>query len=49
MAVAAGVAKAEAIVGALRTGLVKVLITDEMCARAVLSQGSRHEIVELPE
>jgi DNA-binding transcriptional regulator LsrR (DeoR family) len=49
IAVAAGVAKAEAIVGALRTGLVKVLITDEMCARAVLSQGSRHEIVELPE
>jgi DNA-binding transcriptional regulator LsrR (DeoR family) len=36
VAVAAGVAKTEAIFGALHTGVVKVLVTDEPCARAVL-------------
>ncbi|HLZ59619.1 MAG TPA: sugar-binding domain-containing protein [Ktedonosporobacter sp.] len=35
--VADGAAKVQAIVGALRAGLVQVLITDEPCARAVLS------------
>lgn len=41
IAVAASIAKADAIIGALRTGVVKVLITDEHCARAVLEQKSR--------
>ncbi|GAC1349533.1 MAG: sugar-binding domain-containing protein [Ktedonobacteraceae bacterium] len=48
IAVAAGVTKAEAILGALRTDIVKVLITDEPCARAVLNQVSSREFVELP-
>ncbi|MFL5626132.1 MAG: sugar-binding transcriptional regulator, partial [Ktedonobacteraceae bacterium] len=48
IAIAAGVAKTEAILGALRTGIVKVLVTDEPCARAVLSQISRREFVESP-
>jgi deoxyribonucleoside regulator len=48
IAVAAGIAKAEAILGALRTGVVKVLITDEPCARAVLHQASSCEFAELP-
>lgn len=47
IAVAAGVAKTEAILGALRTGVVKVLITDEPCARAVLQEVARREFVEL--
>jgi len=48
VAVAAGVEKTEAILGALRTGVVKVLITDESCARAVLHQANR-EFVELSD
>ncbi|MBE3558141.1 MAG: sugar-binding transcriptional regulator [Ktedonobacteraceae bacterium] len=48
VAVAAGIAKAEAILGALRTGAVKVLITDEPCARAVLQRVASREVVELP-
>lgn len=36
VAVAAGEAKANAIVGALRTGAVNVLVTDELCARAII-------------
>src|SRR5579871_926309 len=36
VAVAAGAAKTEAVLGALRTGVVKALITDEACARAAL-------------
>lgn len=48
VAVAAGVAKTDAILGALRTGAVKVLITDEPCARAVLHKARRSEVVELP-
>ncbi|WP_165423322.1 sugar-binding transcriptional regulator [Ktedonosporobacter rubrisoli] len=47
IAVAAGVAKNEAILGALRTGVVKVLITDEPCARAVLQLATSREYVEL--
>ncbi len=43
VAVAAGIAKTEAILGVLRTGVVKVLITDELCARAMLSQLSSRE------
>ncbi len=46
--VAAGVEKTEAILGALRTGIVKVLITDESCARAVLHQANR-EFAELSD
>ena len=38
VAVAAGVAKVDAIIGALRTGVVDVLITDEHCVRAILQQ-----------
>jgi DNA-binding transcriptional regulator LsrR (DeoR family) len=34
--VAEGKTKVQAILGALRTGIVKILITDEPCARAVL-------------
>lgn len=49
IAVAAGVAKAEAIASALRSGVVKVLITDELCARAVLLHASSRQIVESPE
>jgi len=30
----------------LRTGVVKVLITDEPCAQAVLNRVSHHEVVE---
>jgi deoxyribonucleoside regulator len=48
IAVAAGVAKTEAILGALRTGIIKVLVTDEPCARAVLNLASRREFVESP-
>ncbi|MBO0794231.1 MAG: hypothetical protein J2P36_25240, partial [Ktedonobacteraceae bacterium] len=33
---AVGEARAPAVLGALRTGVVKVLVTDELCARAVL-------------
>lgn len=47
--IAAGVAKTAAVLGGLRTGIVKVLITDEACARAVLSQASNREFVELPD
>jgi len=36
IAVAAGEEKARAIVGALRTGAINVLVTDELCARAVI-------------
>ncbi len=46
IAVAAGVAKSDAILGALRTGIIKVLITDEPGARAVLNQVSSREFVE---
>src|SRR5258708_33984224 len=46
IAVAAGVAKTEAILGALRTGIIKVLVTDEPCARAVLNLPSRRKFVE---
>ena len=46
IAVAAGVAKTEAILGALRTGAVKVLITDESCAQGVLNAVSHDEVVE---
>ena len=49
IAVAVGVAKAEAIVGALRTGVVKVLITDELCAGAVLRYTSSCPVVDSPE
>ncbi|MDQ6659876.1 MAG: sugar-binding transcriptional regulator [Chloroflexota bacterium] len=49
IAVAANVAKTEAILGALRTGIVKVLITDELCALAMLSHISRRELVESPD
>jgi deoxyribonucleoside regulator len=48
IAVAAGVAKTEAVLGALRTGIVKVLITDEPCAQAVLSRVSSTQFAELP-
>ncbi len=48
IAVAAGVEKTEAILGALRTGVVKALITDEPCAHAVLHQVNR-EFVELSD
>lgn len=44
--VAAGVAKTEAILGALRTGVVKVLITDEACTRAVLRLAAQRPGVE---
>lgn len=47
IAVAAGVAKTEAILGALRTGVVKVLITDEPCARAILHEAAQRELAEL--
>jgi DNA-binding transcriptional regulator LsrR (DeoR family) len=47
IAVAASVAKTAAILGALRTGVVKALITDEPCARAILHQASNREIVGL--
>lgn len=46
-AVAAGVAKAEAIRGALRTGVVKVLITDEPCARAILDGVAVRKVVNV--
>ena len=36
MAVAGGVNKAQAILGALRTGVVDELITDDVAARRVL-------------
>jgi deoxyribonucleoside regulator len=49
IAVAAGVAKAEAVLGGLRTGVVKVLITDETCAQAVLSAVSHDGVLELIE
>jgi deoxyribonucleoside regulator len=48
VAVAAGVAKTEAVLGGLRTGVVKVLITDEPCARALLQLESRQELAQLP-
>ncbi len=48
VAIAAGIAKTEAILGALRTGIVKVLITDEPVARAVLNLVSRTGLAELP-
>ncbi len=48
VAIAAGVAKTEAILGALRTGIVKILITDELCARAVLQRTANREFVEMP-
>ena len=47
IAVAAGVAKAEAIRGALRTGVVKVLITDESCAHAVLNSVPNRNVVNV--
>ncbi|MBX5448970.1 sugar-binding transcriptional regulator [Thermogemmatispora sp.] len=48
IAVAAGVAKKEAMLGALRTGVVKVLITDEPGARALLQLASSQELAQLP-
>lgn len=39
VAVAGGVAKAQAILGALRSGVVNVLCTDESCAKQVLESG----------
>lgn len=47
VAVGAGVAKTEAILGALRTGIVKVLITDEPCARAILQRTANRAVVEM--
>jgi len=47
VAVASGVAKSEAILGALRTGVVNALITDEPCARAVLHLAEQGEDGEL--
>jgi deoxyribonucleoside regulator len=46
IAVAAGIAKVDAIIGALRTGIVKVLITDEHCVRAILQQELSSNLVE---
>jgi|SRR5579884_518563 deoxyribonucleoside regulator len=48
VAVAAGATKTEAVLGALRTGVIKVLITDESCARSLLSHASRGEFIETP-
>ena len=48
IAVAAGIAKTEAVLGALHTGIIKVLITDEPCARSVLARVSNNELVKLP-
>ncbi len=48
VAVAAGVTKTEAVLGALRTGVIKVLITDELCARSVLDHAASREVIELP-
>jgi len=45
IAVAAGIAKVDAIIGALRTGIVNVLITDEHCTRAILQQTASVEAV----
>ncbi len=42
--VAAGVAKTEAILGALQTGAIKVLITDESCAQGVLNSVTHDKI-----
>ncbi len=47
IAVASGVAKAEAILGALRSGVVNVLISDELSVRAVLSSASHRKFAEL--
>lgn len=47
VAVAAGVAKSDAILGALRTGIVRVLITDEPCARAILQRAANRAVVEM--
>jgi deoxyribonucleoside regulator len=49
IAVAAGVVKTEAILGALRTGAVNVLITDELCAQSVLNSVSHSEAAKLLE
>jgi deoxyribonucleoside regulator len=46
IAVAAGIAKVDAIIGALRTGIVNVLITDEHCIRAILQQELSGNLVE---
>jgi DNA-binding transcriptional regulator LsrR (DeoR family) len=46
IAVAAGIAKVDAIIGALRTGIVNVLITDEHCIRAILQQELSSNLVE---
>ncbi|MBV9228943.1 MAG: hypothetical protein JOZ18_06490, partial [Chloroflexi bacterium] len=46
--VAAGLEKSQAILGALHTGVPKVLITDESCARAILQLAGNREYVELP-
>ncbi|HEY7418212.1 MAG TPA: sugar-binding transcriptional regulator [Ktedonobacteraceae bacterium] len=45
IAVAAGIAKVEAIIGGLRTGIVDVLITDEQCTSAILQRLSSVEVV----
>jgi len=42
IAVAAGVAKANTALGALRSGVVDVLITDELCAQEVIEIDSNH-------
>ncbi|HET7093023.1 MAG TPA: sugar-binding transcriptional regulator [Thermomicrobiales bacterium] len=42
--VAGGVHKAEAILGALRTGLIHVLVTDDATARAVLALRERYPL-----
>jgi DNA-binding transcriptional regulator LsrR (DeoR family) len=43
VAVASGVEKAEAILGALRTGAVNVLCTDDRTATAVLAPARREQ------
>jgi len=49
IAVAAGMAKTDAVLGALHTGIIKVLITDELCARSIVDRVSAHELVQSPE
>ncbi|HCI80143.1 MAG TPA: hypothetical protein DHW02_10690 [Ktedonobacter sp.] len=47
IAVAAGMAKTDAVLGALHTGIIKVLITDELCARSLLDRVANSELAEL--
>ena len=47
IAVAAGMAKTDAVLGALHTGIIKVLITDELCARSILDRVSNNALAEL--